>query len=130
MEENYKLKALTKLSTKLVIPIVNKLTDDTGFEINSIEAEDEYVSEDESYYTVRVEVSFHDHIESYYNIYDIFEGISHIILNAFEYMANDHTLVINIYNFKSKKKLNFWSMSLDGERMSNSEALKIIYPYD
>ena len=130
MEENYKLKALTKLFTKLVIPIVNKLTDDTRFEIKSIEAEDEYVSEDESYYTVRVEVSFHDHIESYYNIYDIFEGISHIILNAFEYMANDHTLVINIYNFKSKKKLNFWSMSLDGERMSNSEALKIIYPYD
>lgn len=130
MEENYKLKALTKLFTKLVIPIVNKLTDDTRFEIKSIEAEDEYVSEDESYYTVRVEVSFHDHIESYYNIYDIFDGILHIILNAFEYMANDHTLVINIYNFKSKKKLNFCSMSLDGERMSNSEALKIIYPYD
>ncbi len=130
MEENYKLKALTKLFTKLVIPTVNKISDESGFEINSIEAVKEHVSVDEKWYEIKVEVSFRDHIESYYNKSDIFDGTSFIILNAFEYMSDDHILAIKIYDFKTKKSLGSWSMILSGERMSNSEALKIIYPYD
>ena len=128
MEENYKLKALTKLFTKLVIPTVNKISDESGFEINSIEAVKEHVSVDEKWYDINVEVSFRDHIESYYNKYDMFDGISHIILNAFEYMGDDHILSINLYNFKTKRMIDSWSMTLNGERISNSEALNLIYP--
>jgi len=122
MEENYKLKALTKLFTKLVIPIVNEVSDESGFKIQSIEAEEEYTSEDENYYEIRVEVSFRD-----YTVFDMmFKGTSFIMLNAFEYMGNDYSLEIKFYNFKTKSLLDSWSMVLSGDRITNSEAIEII----
>ncbi len=121
--ENYKLKGLTKLFTKLVIPTVNKVSDESGFEIKSIEVKGEYTSaEGEGYYEIRVEVSFGDYIA-----FDMmFKGTSYIILNAFEYMGNDYTLEIKFYNFKTKSLLDSWSMVLSGDRITNSEAIEII----
>jgi hypothetical protein len=127
MEENYKINALNKLFTKLVIPTVNKVSDDTGVEIKSIEVVREY-GYDEKHYEIKVEVSFRDHIESYYYIHEMFDGISHIILNAFEYMGDGHILSINLYDFKTKRIIDSWSMVLSGDRITNSEALNLIYP--
>jgi hypothetical protein len=122
MEENYKINALNKLFDKLVIPTVNKVSDESGFEIKSIEVEEEYTSEDENYYEIRVEVSFRDYI-----VFDMmFKGTSYIILNAFEYMGNDYTLEIKFYNFKTKSLLDSWSMVLSGDRLTNSEAIEVI----
>jgi len=123
MEENYKLKGLTKLFTKLVIPTVNKVSDESGFEIKSIEVEGEYTpGNGQGYYKIRVEVSFRDYI-----VFDMmFMGTSFIILNAFEYMGNDYSLEINYYNFKTKSLLDSWSMILSGDRITNSEAIEII----
>jgi len=126
MEENYKLKGLTKLFDKLVIPTVNKVSDESGFEIKSIEVKGEYTLEDENYYEIRVEVSFRDYIA-----FDMmFKGTSYIILNAFEYMGNDYTLEINYYNFKTKSLLDSWSMVLSGDRITNSEAIELIEKAD
>jgi hypothetical protein len=122
MEENYKINALNKLFTKLVIPTVNKVSDESGFEIKSIEVEEEYTSEDENYYEIRVEVSFRDYI-----VFDMmFKGTSNLILNAFEYMGNDYSLEIKFYNFKTKSLLDSWSMILSGDRITNSKAIEII----
>jgi hypothetical protein len=122
MEENYKINALNKLFDKLVIPTVNKVSNESGFEIKSIEVEFEYTSEDENYYEIRVDVSFRDYIA-----FDmIFKGTSNLILNAFEYMGNDYTLEIKFYNFKTESLLDSWSMILSGDRITNSEAIEII----
>ena len=122
MEENYKINALNKLFDKLVIPTVNKVSNESGFEIKSIEVEFEYTSEDENYYEIRVDVSFRD-----YMAFDmIFKGTSNLILNAFEYMGNDYTLEIKFYNFKTESLLDSWSMILSGDRLTNSEAIEVI----
>ena len=122
MEENYKINALNKLFDKLVIPTVNKVSNESGFEIKSIEVEFEYTSEDENYYEIRVDVSFRD-----YMAFDmIFKGTSNLILNAFEYMGNDYTLEIKFYNFKTESLLDSWSMILSGDRITNSEAIEMI----
>jgi hypothetical protein len=122
MEENYKINALNKLFDKLVIPTVNKVSNESGFEIKSIEVEFEYTSEDENYYEIRVDVSFRDYIA-----FDmIFKGTSNLILNAFEYMGNDYTLEIKFYNFKTESLLDSWSMVLSGDRLTNSEAIEVI----
>jgi len=122
MEDNYKLKGLTKLFTKLVIPTVNKVSDESGFEIKSIEVEEEYTSKDENYYEIKVEISFRDYI----NLDMIFMGTSYIMLNAFEYMGNNYSLEIKFYNFKTKSLLDSWSMVLSGDRITNSEAIEMI----
>jgi hypothetical protein len=122
MEENYKLKGLTKLFTKLVIPTVNKVSDESGFKIQSIEVEEEYTSKDENYYEIKVEISFRDYI----NLDMIFMGTSYIMLNAFEYMGNNYSLEIKFYNFKTKSLLDSWSMVLSGDRITNSEAIEMI----
>lgn len=125
MEENYKLKALTKLLTKLVIPTVNKLTDETGLEINSIEAVKEHIFDYDKWYEIKVEVSFHKEIT---RMDLMFSGISNLILNSYVYIADDqHILSIKFDSFKTKNRLDSWNMLLwGGDRISDSEAIERI----
>jgi hypothetical protein len=123
MMENIKIKGLTKLFNTLVIPTVNNLTDETGFKIHSIVVEGSHILEDEKWYEISVEVS-RDELDS------VYDGVAHLMLNAFEYMADAYVLEIKFYNFETKYYYNFRRFDLDGDRISNNEAIELIEKAD